>query len=280
LAPGTPKLSERLSRFGSDRAAFEAVAHDSSLTIAPESLLEGDGPPSPSKLKVGDVVTAVNPDTGQRQRYTIAALLQDDWNWNGLLIGHDAATTLLGSRAVDNRMYVAAAPGADPEVVADRITARWVDHGADASTFLSAVRADVHQLEGFLRLLQGYLGLGLLIGIAGLGVVMVRAVRERRRQIGMLRALGFSARVVRRAFLAEAAFMAIQGIVLGIGLGLIVSYQMLHSDVLGDPLPFSVPWLAVAVLLVVPALAALAAAYAPAAQAARIQPAAALRIAE
>jgi putative ABC transport system permease protein len=109
---------------------------------------------------------------------------------------------------------------------------------------------------------------------------MVRAVRERRRQIGMLRALGFSAQVVRRAFLSEAAFVAIQGIVLGIGLGLVTSYQMVTSDVFGDPLPFEWPWAALAILFTVPAAAALAATVAPASQAAKIRPAAALRIAE
>jgi putative ABC transport system permease protein len=109
---------------------------------------------------------------------------------------------------------------------------------------------------------------------------MVRAVRERRRQIGMLRAIGFSAATIRRTFLAEAGFVAIQGIVLGIGLGLVVSYQMLQSDVFGDPLPFTVPWLAVAVLLLVPGTAAMLAALAPASQAAKIHPAAALRTAD
>jgi putative ABC transport system permease protein len=244
------------------------------------SLLEGGGPPGGSELSVGQVVTAANAQTGETHEYTIAGLLEEDWVWNGLLLGQDAAGDLLGVRGVESRMYVSVAPGADPEKVADRLTAGWVDHGADASTFTAAVEEEMKEMQGFIRLLQGYLGIGLLIGIAGLGVVMVRAVRERRRQIGMLRAMGFSSGLVKRAFLAEAGFMAIQGIVLGIGLGLIVSYQMLHSDVMGEPLPFSVPWLAVLVLLVVPATAAMAAAYAPAAQAARIQPAAALRTAE
>ncbi|HEV7759064.1 MAG TPA: FtsX-like permease family protein [Acidimicrobiales bacterium] len=280
LAPGTPELSERLDRYPDDRAAFAAVAADRHLAIAPESLLEGDGPPGPSELEVGDIVTATDVTTGEQQRYTIAGLLESDWNWNGLLLGRGAATALLGDGGVDNRMYVRVADGADAEAVADRLTAGWVDHGADASTFITAVEDEMQEMQGFLRLLQGYLGLGLLIGIAGLGVVMVRAVRERRRQIGMLRALGFSSQLVRRAFLAEAGFVALQGIVLGIGLGLVVSYQLLHSDVMGEPLPFSVPWLAVAVLLVVPGAAALAAAYVPAAQASRIAPAAALRIAE
>jgi putative ABC transport system permease protein len=130
--------------------------------------------------------------------------------------------------------------------------------------------------------MQGYLALGLMIGIAGLGVVMVRAVRERRRQVGMLRAMGFPANVIRRAFLVEAAFIAAQGVVLGIGLGLLTSYLVLtNSTTFGDqPLPFSVPWLALAVLLVVPMLAALVSSVAPAAQAAAIRPAAALRIAD
>ena len=71
--------------------------------------------------------------------------------------------------------------------------------------------------------MQGYLALGLIIGIAGLGVVMVRAVRERRRQIGMLRAMGFQSRVVRQAFLVEAGFIAVQGIALGVILALVTS---------------------------------------------------------
>jgi putative ABC transport system permease protein len=280
LAPGTPELSERLDRYPDDRAVFDAVATDSRLAIAPEFLLEGDGPPGPANLELGDTVSATDPATGEQRSYTIVGLLDEDWAFNGLLLGRDEVTSLLGDRAVENRMYVEVAPGADAEAVADRITADGVANGADASTFLAAVEDEMQEMQGFFRLLQGYLGLGLLIGIAGLGVVMVRAVRERRRQIGMLRAMGFSSRLVRRAFLAEAGFVALQGIAIGIGLGLVVSYQLLHSDVMGEPLPFSVPWLAVAVLLVVPGAAALAAAWAPAAQASRIHPAQALRIAE
>jgi len=73
--------------------------------------------------------------------------------------------------------------------------------------------------------MQGYLALGLLIGIAGLGVVMVRAVRERRREIGMLRAMGFPPRMVRSAFVFESMFVAVQGVVVGVGLALVVSYR-------------------------------------------------------
>jgi putative ABC transport system permease protein len=279
-APGAPKLSHRLDRYADDEAAFAAVAADPNLAIGSDWLFEGNGPSSEGGLNVGDKVTATDPATGQSKVFTIAGLTDQDWADNGLLVGRNAATTLLGDRAVERRHLVQVTDGADAEAVADQIKADWVTSGAEATTFISAVEKDVHETEGFIRLLQGYLGLGLLIGIAGLGVVMVRAVRERRRQIGMLRAIGFSSRVVRRAFLAEAGFVSLQGIVLGMGLGLVTSYQMLRSDVFGDPLPFTIPWVALVVLFVVPAAAAFAAAGAPAAQAARIRPAAALRMGE
>jgi ABC-type antimicrobial peptide transport system permease subunit len=130
--------------------------------------------------------------------------------------------------------------------------------------------------------MQGYLALGLVIGIAGLGVVMVRAVRERRRQIGVLRALGFSRAVVRMAFLVEAGFIAVQGVVIGVGLALIVSYQLLvQSDVFGDQgIGFTVPWVSLAILLAATLAASIAATLVPAQQASRIRPAVALRIAD
>jgi len=280
LSAGVPKLSERLDAYPDDEAALRAVAADPTLAVASDTLLEGDGPPGADTVSLGDEVVVTDPASGREQTFTLAAFIDVDWNWNGLMVSHPAVDDLLGANAVGNRMYVAVADGADAEVVADRLTANGVENGADATTFVTAVGDEMKELQSILRLMQGYLGIGLLIGIAGLGVVMVRAVRERRRQIGMLRAIGFSAKVVRRAFLAEAGFVAVQGIALGIGLGLLVSYQMLQSDVFGDPLPFTVPWLAVAVLLVVPGTAAMLAALAPAAQAAAIRPAAALRIAE
>ena len=78
---------------------------------------------------------------------------------------------------------------------------------------------------------------------------MVRAVRERRREIGMLRAMGFRARTVRAAFLIEASFIAVQGIVIGAALGVVTSYSVLsNSKALGDqPLSFHVPWLSLTI---------------------------------
>jgi putative ABC transport system permease protein len=77
--------------------------------------------------------------------------------------------------------------------------------------------------------MQGFLALGLIVGIAGLGVVMVRAVRERRRNIGVLRALGFQSGTIQRAFLTESTFVALEGIVLGTALSIVTSYLLFKT---------------------------------------------------
>ena len=69
------------------------------------------------------------------------------------------------------------------------------------------------------------MGLGLIVGVAALGVISARAVVERRQQIGVLRAIGFRKRMVQLSFLLESSFIALTSIVVGTGLGLAVALQ-------------------------------------------------------
>ena len=59
-------------------------------------------------------------------------------------------------------------------------------------------------------------GLGLLLGSAGLGVVVLRNVLERRGELGMLVAVGFRRKLLHSLMLAEHA--ALLGLGLGIGI--------------------------------------------------------------
>jgi len=119
-----------------------------------------------------------------------------------------------------------------------------------------------------------------VVGIAGLGVVMVRAVRERRRQVGVLRALGFEASAVRRAFVAESAFVALEGIIIGVSLAIVTAWRLVGNATFGAQLGFDVPWLQLLLLVAGTFIASLLATAAPAQQASKIRPAVALRIAD
>lgn len=281
---GTPALSARASGYRTDRAVFDAVLADPHLVIVDEQFLAESGPHTPDDRKViiGDEVTARDPATGRHTRLRVVGLVANDVIGSGAWASTDSVRALSGVRAVPSRFAVRVDDGVDPTVVAADLERRFVANGVTAETFRSKVDDRIAVEVGFFRLMQSYLAIGLIVGVAGLAVVMVRAGRERRRQIGMLRTLGFSADVVRHAFLVEASFIALQGIATGVGLGLLVSYQMLSRTAAlgGDPLPYSVPWTPVLALAFIPFAASLAVSLIPASQAASVNPAEVLRMSE
>ena len=66
-----------------------------------------------------------------------------------------------------------------------------------------------------LSIFQAYLALGLIVGIAGIGVVTYRSVSERSGEIGMLRALGFRKRMVMGGMILEVSWTSLLGMLNG-----------------------------------------------------------------
>ena len=124
------------------------------------------------------------------------------------------------------------------------------------------------------------MGLGLLVGVAALGVISARAVVERRQQIGVLRAIGFRDAMVQAAFLLESSFVALTSIVVGTALGLVLAWNIVddqRQQPSWENLELVVPWVNLGVIFLVVYAVALAATLAPALRASRILPAEALR---
>ncbi len=277
IAENVPALEERDARFSSDREAYEAVLADPSLFIPTAFFLErGGGPPRP--VAPGMEVILRDPVSGNRKVLTVAAVAESGFGNLTPLMSYAALTEVFGERVVPNTFYVNAAPGADPEAVAAGINGAFIANGADANTFAAIVSENLGQQQQFFTLMQGYLALGLVVGIAGLGVVMVRAVRERRREVGILRSLGFGSASVRRAFITESGFVAFEGIAIGVILAIVTTWRLVGAGGFGDTLAFDIPWTSLGVLVLVTVVASLAATAAPAQQASRIRPAVALRI--
>jgi putative ABC transport system permease protein len=128
-----------------------------------------------------------------------------------------------------------------------------------------------------LNLLTGFLALGLVVGIAGLGVISTRAVVERRQQIGMMRAIGYRRSHVQRSFLMESSFIAILGLAIGVLVGLWQSYQFFVTQKTLGTVVFHVPVMELLLILVGSYAATLVTTYLPARAAARVAPAEALR---
>jgi len=107
----------------------------------------------------------------------------------------------------------------------------------------------------------------------------VRAVRERRRVIGVLRSLGFQPNDVSRAFLIEAAFVTVEGVAIGVLVGLVGTYGLVASNSgFVEGFDWAVPWNEVAIIVGIALVASALAAILPARRAALIRPAEALRV--
>ncbi|HZU71083.1 MAG TPA: FtsX-like permease family protein [Ktedonobacteraceae bacterium] len=118
-----------------------------------------------------------------------------------------------------------------------------------------------------------YLVMGLLFGAFSLGVITSRAVVERRQQIGMLRALGFSRGLVQRSFLLEASFV----ITLSELSGSLLAWWLASQITVPAGQAFSFPYSTIVPLFVGSYLVALLCTLLPARKASRIPPAEALR---
>ncbi len=127
---------------------------------------------------------------------------------------------------------------------------------------------------GAITTAAAFIGLITLFGAAiGLMNIMLVAVNERTREIGLIKAIGGTRKSIRSQFLFESVFISLIGAVLGIILGVIVGNVVglfLHTG-------FVVPWVWVIIGIVVCSAVGLFAGLYPAVKAARLDPIVALR---
>jgi putative ABC transport system permease protein len=156
--------------------------------------------------------------------------------------------------------------------------------GFNTFSILDASRS----IQQFFKVLDVFLGIfgSLALAVAFIGIVntLVMAILERRREIGIMKAIGASDGDVKRLFFAEAGAMGILGGIVGVALGWAIGQLInLGTNVYLKRQSFppehfwSVPWWLVVFALVFSFLVSLAAGLYPAGRAARLDPVQALR---
>jgi hypothetical protein len=141
-------------------------------------------------------------------------------------------------------------------------------------TIQSLDQGSVNEATAVLTIfLVSYLALGLGFGALAIGVITSRAVVERRQQIGMLRALGFSRLLVWRAFLLESSFTIFLSLLVGTALAIWLAYQVALVTYQHFPFPIG----PVVLIVIGSFLIALVSTIIPTRRAAKLHPAEALR---
>jgi len=290
LTTSAPTISKRLAGLPSNDAVWRLVASDPRYALI-DGFYGSAGGPQGEPIPPGTTLTLTDPATGKQVMRIVAGVMSSGQSFYGVSSGEFRYPVLMSPASVRSAFGIAAMPtsvlirtaaGTDLNRLAAHLQGQYVRNGLVVTDLAQAVRDQVASSRQFFQLMQGFLGLGLLVGISGLGVIMVRAVRERRRTIAMLRAMGFSARTVRRSFVAETALIAAEGVIIGTGLGVLLTWLLYqNSPTFGDlNAAYPIAWRTIAVIAVVTLLASLLVTLAPARRAAHIKPAVALRTAD
>jgi len=233
----TPRLLGVNPQELQDRKAFTFTQlADASYASRPWMLLEKEWPRRPAAVPSGDdeipavgdeatITWALHKKIGDTVKYTD----EHGRTFKVRLVGAVANSILQGSLIVAEpefikrfpgeagyRMFLMDAPAREAAVVSGALTRGLRDRGLELTPAAERLNAFNAVQNTFLDTFQVLGALGLLLGSAGLGVVVLRNVLERRGELALLSAVGFTPRALRRLVLAEHTVLQALGLMLGV----------------------------------------------------------------
>jgi putative ABC transport system permease protein len=275
--------------YDSSEQVWAALRADASLAVIDSYSVDRTGDPSfqadddafrVSSISASDSVFDPVPITitgrdGLQRTFTVIGVIANAPSFYGAMMSTEASAGL-GYEAA-NRYLLRVPEGADARGAANAIEGAFSRSGLQTALPKEQLADSRRSILNIFYLLQGFMGLGLFIGIAALGVVTIRAVVERRQQIGVLRAIGFQRGMVQTIFLLENLFVSGLGTFIGYALALTFAYNLYLQVAADQGLAFLPPWPTLIGIGVVVFAATLLTAWLHARQSARVVIAEALR---
>jgi putative ABC transport system permease protein len=175
-----------------------------------------------------------------------------------------------------------------PELLDIQVFGSVVD-GADVPTVLSAVEQAVSdtpsievldrdafigdlatQITSFVTFIYGLLILSIIIALIGIANTLSLSINERTRELGLLRAVGMHRGQLRSTVRWEAVLISLLGTLVGLGVGLVLSWALIEALGSQGLTKFAVPVGSLVVITIGAALLGTAASILPARRAARL----------
>ena len=292
----TYDLDMMTEQYDSDAQVWQAITDNPSLAVVSALLVptrEGFAMEERPDFQIGEgdfyledkvlpdnvYVEVQNPFTGDIQQLQVIGV------FNAMAGGaapvttsQDAVSTLAGYPVPPTLYWFQVKPDMVENMpeLARGLEEQFPEHGMNATVLADYIKESSSLMEMFFNLMTAFMGLGLIIGIAALGVIAARSVVERRTQIGVLRALGFQRGMVQFSFILESSFIALLGIVLGIVLGLALSFQII-PEIEVEGIATVIPWARIGLIVGLAYVFSLLTTFLPAWQASRVYPSEALR---
>jgi putative ABC transport system permease protein len=223
-------------------------------------------------LRVGDTVSLTFARTGPVE-LTVRALYDEplpNASSDAYLVGIDTFQANVTDQ-FDQQLFVKAADGVSPaqsRAALDTALAAWPNADLqDQAAFKDSITS---QIDMILNLIYGLLALAVVIALIGIANTLALSVHERRRELGLLRAVGMTRPQVRSSIRWESVMIALLGTGLGFFLAIAGSWGIVKAIAKNETLSFSVPPFQLAVIVTLAAVAGVVAAVGPARRAAKL----------
>ncbi|MEA2932263.1 MAG: putative transport system permease protein, partial [Actinomycetota bacterium] len=255
-----------------DRVADLGVTAGRLADVTGASVAVEDRKAKNDGLAVGDKVTLTFARTGPVE-LTVRALIDRPPP------GADGVTYVVGldtyeanvTDQFDRQVFVKVADGvgaSQSKAALDTVLARWPNGELqDQAAFKESITS---QIDIILNLIYGLLGLAIVIALIGIANTLALSVHERRRELGLLRAVGMTRPQVRSAIRWESVMIALMGTFLGFALAVAGSWGIISAIEADRPIPLAVPPVQLTVIVALASVAGVLAAVGPARRAAKL----------
>ncbi len=220
-------------------------------------------------LAVGDTVPVVFKDTGPQQ-LTVAMIYGENQPAGDYLLGIDAYEANFTDQ-YDAFVFIDKANGVSTASALAAVERVANDYpGADVRDRAGFKKDQSTFVDRLLNLIYVMLLLAVVIALLGIGNTLALSILERTRELGLLRSVGMTRPQLRSTIRWESVIIAIQGTLLGLAIGLFFGWALVRalSDEGIDH--FQIPYLTLAIVLVLAGLAGVLAAILPARRAAKL----------
>lgn len=187
-------------------------------------------------LGVGDALDYLD-SSGNPLQVKLHAMLAGSVLQGKMIISEQAVLTTYPDVA-GYRSFLIDAPAEKRDEVSAHLTRQLEPRGL-------ALEPAKDRLETFMSVQNTYIGiftvlggLGVLLGTAGLGILVARHVLERRGELGLMQAVGFQPASLRRLILGEHIVLLIAGVLLGVLSAILAVWPSLQQGGTSLPLPF------------------------------------------
>jgi putative ABC transport system permease protein len=220
-----------------------------------------------------------NPSDGSTHPVTIIGVIDSKiGSLQGMFTNQQTIDAVYPSRTWTS-YYVAVKNPDMANTVAQNIESAMLQSGFQTTSIRDELKEAQRQESGFLYIIEGFMALGLFVGVAAIGVISFRSVVERRQQIGVLRAIGYRRELVSLSFMIETAFVVGMGVLTGVILGLVLARNLVYDPDQGfsSDISFVIPWSIILPIVALTIVVALLMTWIPSRRAGNIAPAEALR---